>query len=147
MPVRVNADQFYQVWRDRLNNSVDRIRQGVERLTENPLEKAAANADAWIAGLQEAYTSGRWARNVASVTLDQWKQAMLQKGVPRIQQGTAAAEGIMKDFARQLINHLNTVLPEIERMPKVTLEDSINRVTTFIRRMAEFTYIRGAGGR
>ncbi len=145
MPVRVNADQFYQVWRDRLNNSVDRIRQGVQRLTENPLQKAAARADAWIAGLQEAYQTGRWAKNVASVSLDQWKNAMLNKGVPRIQQGTAAAEDIMKDFAAQLINHLNTILPEIERMPKVTLEDSINRVTTFIRRMAEFTYIRGQG--
>lgn len=145
MPVRVNADQFYQVWRDRLNNSVDRIRQGVQRLTENPLQKAAARADAWIAGLQEAYQTGRWAKNVASVSLDQWKNAMLNKGVPRIQQGTAAAEDIMKDFAAQLINHLNTILPEIERMPKVTLEDSINRVTTFIRRMSEFTYIRGQG--
>jgi|GEM_PF-823726 len=147
MPVRVNADQFYQLWKSRLDASVDRIRAGVEALTENPCEKAAAAQDKWVAGVQEAANSGRWAASLRSVTLAQWKQAMIEKGVPRIAQGTTAAEPIVKDFATQLIDHLNRILPDIEAMPKITLEDSINRMTTFIRRMAEFHYIRGGGRR
>ena len=144
MAVKVNADQFYQLWRDHLNQAVDRIRIGVQNTTENPCEKAAAAADRWLARIQEAYNSGRWQENLRSVSLDQWKRAMLEKGVPRITQGTAGAEPVVKDFARKLIDHLNNVvLPEIERMPKVTLEDSINRVTTFIRLMSQFTYTRG----
>lgn len=147
MPVRVNADQFFELWKSRLDASVDRIRAGVQAITENPCEKAAAAQDKWVAGVQEAANSGRWAASLRSVTLQQWKDAMLNKGVPRIAQGTAAAEPIVKDFATQLIDHLNRILPDIEAMPKITLEDSINRMTTFIRRMAEFHYIRGGGRR
>ena len=145
MPVRVNADQFYSLWKQRLDASVDRIRAGVQRMTENPCEKAADAQDKWVAGVQEAATTGRWAASLRTVTLDDWKAAMINKGVTRIPQGTTNAEGVVKDFAGKLINHLNTVLPEIDRMPSITLEDSINRMTTFVRRMAEFHYIRGAG--
>ncbi|MEM3146402.1 MAG: hypothetical protein QXY94_02520 [Archaeoglobaceae archaeon] len=144
MPVKVNPDQFYQLWRQKLDASADRIRIGVQALTENPCEKASRMQDKWLAGIQQAVATGKWASNLRAVTLDQWKNAMLNKGIPRIPQGTASAEPIVKDFARKLIEHMNTrVLPEVERLPKLTLEDSINRVTTFIRRMAEFKYIRG----
>jgi len=147
MAVRVNAEQFYTLWKQRLDASVDRIRQGVQSLTENPCEKAAAAQAKWVAGVQEAANTGRWAASLRTITLEQWKNAMINKGVVRIPQGTTAAEAVVKDFAGQLIAYMNRVLPEIEKMPKITLEDSINRVTTFIRQMSNFSYIRGAARR
>lgn len=142
MPVRVNADEFYRVWRDRLSASVERVRAQVEKLTVSPTERAAASVQRWIARLQDPDTQERWQANLRAVSLEDWKRAMIEKGVPRIAQGASAAQAKVTDFASKLINYLNTVLPEIERMPKLTIEDSINRVTTYIRRMAQFKYLR-----
>lgn len=142
MPVRVNADEFYRVWRDRLSASVERVRAQVEKLTVSPTERAAASVQRWIARLQDPDTQERWATNLRAVSLEDWKRAMIEKGVPRIAQGATASQAKVTDFAQKLINYLNTILPEIERMPKLTIEDSINRVTTYIRRMSQFKYLR-----
>lgn len=64
---------------------------------------------------------------------------MIQKGVQRVAQGADAAKGKMTSFMAELLPYQDSVKAEIDNLPDLTLEDSANRMTTWMRRMAAFT--------
>jgi hypothetical protein len=64
---------------------------------------------------------------------------MIEKAIERIPSGADKAKDKMATVFEQLFPHIEAGLRELERMPSVTLEDSINRVTFWIRHMAKFT--------
>jgi len=138
MPVRVNASEFREKHARRTKAALDDMRAGVQRVTEAPGKKAAAQKEKMRAKLMEALDSGKWDRRVASVSLEDWKADMLEKGVGRVSAGLDRAAGKVEQFAEQLIAHENSLMSEIERMPSLTLEDSIARATAWIRGMSKF---------
>lgn len=121
-----------------LSNSVEDIRRGVNAVTDSPTEKAANAQDNYVAGIQRAVADGKWQRGLRRITLQQWKDAFLNKGLNRIAPGAQAAQGKVEAFYREFFPHIQSAQDEVDRLPKATLEDSITRMTTFIRRMAEF---------
>lgn len=136
MPVKLTPEQLAQKWANRLKTSVEDIRQGVERVTQAPGVAAAAKADKWQARISENATKQKWARRVANVSLEDWKTAIINKGLPRISAGVDGAQDKMIAFATQLIAHQNTGLRTLEAMPDLTLEDNILRMTAWIRHMS-----------
>lgn len=136
MPVKVNADQLTEKWQRRLKGAIEDMRTGVQRVTEAPGAAAAAKADKWQAAISESRTKDKWRRRVGAVSLEDWKRAMTEKGLSRIASGVDGAGPKMKRFAQQLIEHQNAGLAELERMPDLTLEDSINRMAAWTRHMA-----------
>ena len=139
MPVRVSPEEFADKHARNLKNSIEDIRRGIERVSEAPTAKAAAAQDKMLTRLEEAVRSGKWARGLQRVSLDEWKQKALEKGVNRIAAGIDAARDKQIEFARQLLEYENRLLSEIERMPDLTLEDSINRAVAWIRGMSRFS--------
>jgi uncharacterized lipoprotein YddW (UPF0748 family) len=139
MPVRVTPEQYADKHNRRLKAAIEDVRTGVQRVTESPTIKAAAHQDKMLAELTRAVQSGKWAQRLKAVTLEDWRAKMIDKGVPRIASGIDAARPKVVAFATELINYENTVLAEIDRMPELTIEDSIARATQWIRRMAAFT--------
>lgn len=135
---RVNPQEFADKWRRRIGAATEDMRRGIERTTVAPGERAAANQDAMINGINEAVNSGRWARRVRGVTLQEWKDATINKGVGRVAQGAQAAESKMVRVAQELLPAVDAAAAEARALPKVTIEDSINRAATFMRRMREF---------
>jgi hypothetical protein len=91
-----------------------------------------------LQNVSEAVSSGRWADRVSAVSLEDWRSKMLNKGVGRIAAGVDAATSKQSEFFGQLFDHQERLSAEISRMPDLTLEDSINRMTTFIRGMSKF---------
>jgi len=138
MPVRVNATQYQEKHARRLKAALEDMRTGVNRVDEAPGVAAAAAVDKMRTRLVEAIDNGKWARRVSAVSLQEWQGKMINKGIPRVSAGIDAAAEKVRTFATQLIDHENRVLTEVERLPNVTLEDSIVRATTWIRRMSEF---------
>jgi hypothetical protein len=65
---------------------------------------------------------------------------MTEVGVPRIPAGADANVGKVQDFASKLIPAVDSALAKVATIKPVTLEDSINRMTTFVREMAKFRY-------
>jgi hypothetical protein len=141
--VRTTPDEFASLWKSRLDASTDRIKAGVEKVTEAPGIAAAAASDKFRLHIIEAIESGRWAGEVSKVTLADWKKAMLEKGIPRIRAGTTAAVPEMKEFATALFTHIDAGQRMIEDKPSVTLDDNIERMTTFIRHMSTFHWRAG----
>lgn len=135
---RVTPEGYQEKHARRLKGAVDDIRKGVDRITENPCEQAAAKQDKMIARLTESVTTGKWARGLRKVSLDEWKTKMKDKGIPRISGGIDGAKEKVIDFARELLPHVDTGVEKIKRMPDLTIEDSINRASAFIRHMSDF---------
>jgi len=136
---RVTPDQYYEKLARRLKQATTDIENGVKLVTESPTLAASKKADKWINSLMEARTNGRWERSLARVTLEQWKTAMLTKGIPRIASGIDNARTKTVDFAKQLLPYIDNILVQLDKMPDATLEDSINRMVFWTRQMANFT--------
>jgi len=140
MPVKVTPEEFQEKHARRLKAALEDIRTGVAKVTEAPGQKAAAKADKWHERITAPETRRKWERRVAAVPLEERKKKMIDSGVGRIPAGIDGAKDKVIDFATKLIAYENTVLTEIEKMPDITLEDSIARASHWIRRLAEFEY-------
>ncbi len=114
------------------------MRLGVERVTISPTAEAAKKADKMRANILKSIDSGKWAAGLNRVSLDEWKTKMINKGIGRVAAGIDEAEGKVIAFAEKLLPHIEAGQTAINKLPDVTLEDSINRMTTFTRHMAKF---------
>jgi len=133
------AQQAAAKWQTRLKGAQQEIRQGVEATTESPMEKAAAAADKWVNRVQEAHANGKFARRLRGVPIEKWKRNTIDKGIPRIAQGVDSAVDDMEDFFSELLSYEEGLKRTVDAMPDTTLEDSINRMTAWVRGMAEFS--------
>jgi len=121
-----------------LKASVPDITIGVNAVTEAPGKKAAAKQDKMLRNLTEAVNSGKWAQRVGDVSLEDWKRQMVDKGIPRIAQGIDGSAAKVESFFSQLFPYQDNLQGKLRGMPDLTLEDSINRMTTWVRGMAQF---------
>ena len=139
---KVTAAQFVEKHSRRSKAALQDMRDGVQRVTEAPGIAAAAKADKMRANLVASLDNGKWQRRVAAVSLEEWKRAMIDKGVNRVAAGIDASEAKTRQFAEQLLSHQAGLMAKIEQMPDLTLEDGIARSTAMIRGMAEFEFSR-----
>lgn len=135
---RVTPAQFQEKHARRLKGAIEDMRTGINNVTQAPGAQAAKKADKMLANLTTAVTSGKWAANVGKVTLDEWKDKMLNKGLGRVATGIDAASAKVTAFAEKLLPAVDAAAAKVKSMPDLTIEDSINRVGTFIREMSKF---------
>lgn len=138
--VTMTPQQLATNWQNGLTGAVQKIKDGIGRVTESPMQKAAAQQDKWVAGIQKAATSGRWANSLNAVDLQTWKTVTAQKVGERLAGGAAAAVPKVQKFAAWLIPQVNAASQTISGMPSQTLQDSINRVAAFMTAMAANPY-------
>lgn len=135
---KVTAQEYAEKWKRRLSGAQEDIRRGVSKVTQSPGAQAAQAQDRMLSGVTDAVTSGRWARNVGAVSTEQWKQATLDKGLPRIASGAQAAESKMARVAATLLPAVDAAAAKARAMPKGTIEDSVNRAASFMRDMRNY---------
>jgi hypothetical protein len=135
---KMSGSAFAEKWARRLAGATEDIRAGVETVSESPGKKAAEKKAKWVAKLTEAATQEKWARNVGSVTLDQWKRAITEVGIPRISAGVNAATDKMARFGEQLLSYQEANKGKIAGMPDVTLSDAKARMDAWFDIMAKF---------
>jgi hypothetical protein len=134
----LTPEQIAAKWSRSAQAAGTSYREGVQAVTRSPTAKAAARADAWAAGVQRAAAEGSFQRGLQRVSLEDWKAAAITKGAPRFTSGIQAAEPKFASFMREFTPHLNTVLSELEGMPRGDLEQNLARMNHVARRNAEF---------
>ncbi len=134
----MTPQEMYEKYAKRTKAAVSEMEAGIKAVTEAPGKAAALQSERWIQALQKAQSTGKWAKRVASVTLDQWKEAMINKGLSRVAAGVDNCQDKYVNFAEQLIPFQTTLKEKIRKMPNTTLEDSISRASAWIRGMADF---------
>jgi hypothetical protein len=135
---RFSPDEVAVKHANRLKAAMEDMRKGVERVTTAPTAQAAAAQDKMKAKLTEAIDSGRWSKNLRAVSLEDWRSKMTSKGIPRVAAGIDAARDKQVEFYGKLLPAIDAAKSKIAAMPSVTLDDNINRMTTYIREMAKF---------
>jgi len=135
---KLTPEQFAEKHNRRTKAALEDMKAGIENVTVSPTEKAAAKQEKMRQRLLEALENGKWANGLKRVSLEEWKQKMIELGLNRVASGLDANKKKVEEFAAQLLPHIEAGQKIIEKMPDVTLEDSINRMTAFIRHMAKF---------
>jgi hypothetical protein len=111
---------------------------GVQKVTQNPAELAAAKAEQWFASLQDAYANGRFQRGLGRVTLADWKASVQNGGAARYTQSADRAATNYQRFATQFYPYLDSVQSQVSSMPKRNLAESIQRMVRNVELIHEF---------
>jgi len=135
---KLSSAEGAKKWKDRLGGAVQDVIDGVNRVSESPMQKSAAAEDKWFANIQRAHTSGKRKRALLSVSLEEWQKKTAEVGAQRIPSGAAAAEGKMTKFYEKLFPFEEALQRKVRGMPNVSLSDSVARATAWITGMAEF---------
>ena len=131
-------DQIAADWASRLGGSTQKIKDGVAAVTVAPGQAAARQADVWAQNV--AASKPKWQARVSQVSLQEWQEATMTKGVDRIAAGATAAQPKFQNFITQLLPHIDRVKSSLPA--RGNLEQNIARSTAFIRGMAQFQYRR-----
>lgn len=137
----LSGDQVAAEWAQRLAASGSKIQAGVAAVSVAPGQLAARNKAGYLQGVTSSVD--KWASRVASVPLGTWQSDMVQKGLPRIAGGAAAAQPKMAAFMNQL---LPFIAAGQGRLPaRGGLDANIARLNAWVRYMATFKRT-GPGG-
>lgn len=132
MASNLSVAQIVNKWSERGQGSVEALKAGVNAVTEAPGAKAAAQKQVWLQRIQQS--ADKWAANTGAVTLAEWKQSMLGKGVTNMQNGYANGKAKFQRFMAAFLPFAREVGAEVRAMPRGTLQQSIDRARRVIER-------------
>ena len=121
-----------------LSNATQSIREGIQAVQESPMEAAAAQQQLFKAQLNKSIDDGKWADGLRRVSLQEWKDQTLNKGVDRIATGVQAAKPKILEFMTAWLPYEEEGKRIIAAMPKGTLADSIARSSAMITYNSNF---------
>jgi len=136
MPVKSTSTDATAKWLANLSAASGRMQSGAMGVTKAPGIAAAAAADKWLAKVTAA--KAKFAARVQSVSLQDWQNAYINVGIPRVAQGAQAKQGKVQAFFDEFLPYLQRGMATIDNMPSVTLEDGIARASAMIRYNAKF---------
>lgn len=133
-----SADEVAKTWADRLSASTERIRANVDKVTTAPSAQAVAKKDKMKANLIASIDNGKWGRRLGGYSLSAWQNDMKTKAVNRIPEGARAAQSDFQTFIGDMMVYQKSGQAQIAAMPDISLEDSINRASAWIRHMSKY---------
>ena len=80
----------------------------------------------------------KWAARTASVTLPQWQDAMINKGIPRIASGAQAAQPKFQAFMSSLLPYIENGKAQLANTPRGNLQQNIARMTAWVNYMSNY---------
>lgn len=140
MSRNLTAAEITEKQQRRLSESIPDVKRGIERVTESPTEKAAANLDKAKANYNKAIDSGKTAMRLKAVSLDDWKVATVEK-VDRIATGIMGATAKIVGFHEQRQEHQTRIDGGLKSMPTRTASDMDQRMLFQIKEMRKLVYV------
>jgi len=132
----VTPQQAADNWVAGLGNSQKKMTDGINATTVAPTQLAIAAIPRQVAGVIRAAQEGKTEAGLARVSLQDWKNAMLQKGVQRVSSGAVAAKPKFAAFMGEFLPHVQSVVAGLP--PRGDTEQNINRAVEMMRGNARF---------
>ena len=108
MTVKANATDAASKWVSGMQAAGPAYSAGVNSVKVAPGQLAANKASLWAANVAAA--QAKFASKVASVTLQAWQSAAVEKGAPRLGTGATAAQGKFANFMNSFLPVLTNVV-------------------------------------
>lgn len=125
-------------WVAGLQSAGTKITAGINAVTVAPGQAAARQSAVWAQNTAAA--KDKYAKNVAAVTLQEWQQAAIQKGVPRIASGAAASQGKMQAAMTQILPQIASIVQALP--PRGNTDQNIARAVAYMQAARNITYNR-----
>lgn len=123
-----------QQWATKLGGARQQYVDGINSVTVPPGQLAAAAADRWANNTVAA--KPKFARNVASVQIGDWKNSATTKGADRLASGAQASLPKMESAFVKLFPAIKQAVQSLP--PRGDLEANITRSAEFARKMAQY---------
>ena len=134
----LTAAEFAEKQNRRLKAALTDMQKGIEGITVSPTAQAADKQNKMKARLMASIDDGSWARGLRSVSLDEWKRKMIDVGIGRVSTGIDAAADKVQAFASKFLPFVEAVAAEVRKMPDLTIDDSIARMSKQVRETSKF---------
>jgi hypothetical protein len=136
---RKTAAQVASKWGQNLGGSTASMTNGVQGVTVAPTQLAANQAQAYVAGVQQAVASGKWQQKLNAVSLQQWRDAYVKKGIPRVQQAATTDQAKVQAAMGPLLDYIYGLRDQINSsQPRGSLAQNIQRATAMMQGMANY---------
>ena len=130
----MTPDQIAAHWAQQLAGSTAKIQAGVNAVTTAPGQAAARQKAVYLQNLTASVD--KWASNVSAVSLNQWQQDFISKGIPRIATGATAAQPKFAVFMGKLLPYIQSGKASLPA--RGNLQQNIARMTQWVNYMAQF---------
>ena len=131
MALKVTPQESVNRWQQRTAASTQDFISGISKVSTAPGQAAAAQADAYIQGVTQALN--KWKRNVAAVSLEEWKDKAINVGAPRIASGVNAA--MAKTLLATERNFANIEAALTGLPARGTFDQNVNRMVQFVTKL------------
>lgn len=132
------AKQIAEKYGRRGEEALQDYLDGVDGVTESPMEKAILKLDKAKQNYIAAITSGKTERGLRRVSLPSWKQITIAKGTERYASGVRAAVPKVEAFMTELLPHIDAGKEAIAKMPDTTFAQNLARSAAFLTHMHKF---------
>lgn len=122
--------QTVQRWRDSASQGQARYQEGVQATQVDVVGRAVAAQPKMLANVQQAITSGRWARRLQEVGTAGWKSKTLAK-VGNYATGIAAGADEYQRAMQTWLPIIQSASASVQSMPNASFQDSLNRMNAF----------------
>lgn len=129
----VDPATLAQMWAQNLAGATTRMQAGAQAVTTSPGQAAAAQQAMWLQNVTAA--ANLWAQKVSQVTTQQWQQAYINKGIPRVATGAQAAQQSFASVLSKIIANEKTIVAGLPA--RGGLDANIARSAAFARAMAQ----------
>lgn len=133
---QTNPQAAAAAWVAGMQQAGPKITAGINAVTTAPGQAAARQKAVYVQNV--ANSADKWAQRVANVTLQDWQNAAISKGVGRVASGATAAEPKMVNFLTQFLPYVEAARNALP--PRGNLEQNIARSVAMMRKTAEFSY-------
>lgn len=134
----LNPSTVADQWASNLGASTQKIQRGIQGVTANPAQAAAAAVGTWVARITDPATQAKFVASLNRVTLQDWQNAAIQKGLPRISSGAQAAKPKFTAFLQQFLPYVQNVQSQVKAMPNASLQDRIARMVQNVTLLSQF---------
>lgn len=123
-------------WLAGMQGASTKITAGVNAVTTAPGQAAARQANVWAQNTAAAVN--KYSKNVAAVSLQDWQQATLTKGVARIASGAAASQSKYTAAMTQILPQITSI---VQGLPaRGTTDQNIARAVAYMQAASKITY-------
>jgi hypothetical protein len=134
----LSAQDVAAKWSRNLAGATQSIKDGVMAVQTSPTQLAAARADAYVQGVQASVASGKWQAGLNRVTLADWQQQMINKGINRIASGAQGGQAKFAQFMGQLLPYIQNGQRQLSNTPRGDINQNIQRMVNWVQYMSQF---------